>query len=477
MLFNDIDLSPYLRIKKITGRGMTNRELSLLEVPGMSGAHLERINLPPRPLGIEANIKAMNRQELRNKIDELNGILSVSEPVSIIFPDEPNVVYYGIPEQAGEDDEFPFMHQGQLTIICPDPYKYEKEKTMEFGSDAGIVTNEGTTEVEPIFELEVTKKVPFALIQNQHEEYMLIGTPVDVTSEVVDARTLLLEERGQTLDTWDSSPISLDNGYVDGTFGTDNDGITVPSYGPDTTDPDWHGPALIKEVPVAQDFEVEAMVQGRTTETSQTFRIEFSLFDENMNQLGKLAIKDDSLGIHRKKGEGRIGPYVGANENYMISSQNYSYDQDYFYGMLRLKRVGKEFTFYITRVNNSNKHVQTLSRRFINNLGDYLGKLKYIQIHIGKFADTDRAYAPKIDHIKVFQLAQVTVDQTPYIANVGDRIIFDHVNEEILINGEDRKDLKDFGGLFFTLKKGENQLITHPANSFQTTVKYRPKKR
>ncbi|WP_200416279.1 distal tail protein Dit [Virgibacillus salexigens] len=449
---------------------------SLLTVPGMKGAHLQSTEIEPLSFNQPIAFKVKDDQHALQIKDELASWLITDEPVPLEFDDEPGRTYYAIVQNTIEDFErMGVLRQGSINFLCLDPYSYGTEQPIEFGSDAGVIINEGTAEAEPIFELEAIKKVPFALIQNQHGEYMLIGTPVDVTSEVVDTKTLLLEERGQSLDTWNSSPISLDNGYVDGTFGTDNDGITVPSYGPDTTDPDWHGPALRKEVPVAQDFEVEAMVQGRTTETSQTFRIEFSLFDEGMTELGKMAIKDDTLGIHRKKGEGRLGPYVGANENYLISSQNYSYDQDYFYGMLRIRRVGKEIMFYITRVNSSGRHVQTILRKFIDNENRYAGKLKYIQIHIGKFADTDRAYAPKIDHIKVFELAQVTVDQTPYIADVGDIITLDHVNKEILINGEARNDLKAFGGLFFTLKKGENHLITHPANSFRTTGRYRPK--
>ncbi|WP_337970137.1 phage tail domain-containing protein [Virgibacillus salexigens] len=455
-----------------------NISRSKLNVPGMIGAHLASTEEGERQVSIGMQIETdsmLEFDQLKHQIYDLFYSVESFSIVRDLTPDQEIFVFqegeYDIDNITPEDGKF------GLTLTMLDPYKYGKEKTKEFASDAGIITNEGTAEAEPIFELEVLAPVTFALIQNQHGEYMLIGTPVDVTSEVVDTKTLLLEERGQTLDTWDTASDSIDNGYVDGTFGTDNDGITVPSYGEDTTEKDWHGPGLIKEVPVAQDFEVEAMVQGRTTETSQTFRIEVYLFDEGMNELGKMAIKDDTLGIHRKKGEGRLGPYVGANENYLISSQNYSYDQDYFYGMLRIRRVGKEIMFYITRVNSSGRHVQTILRKFIDNENRYAGKLKYIQIHIGKFADTDRAYAPKIDHIKVFQLAQVTVDQTPYIADVDDIITFDHVNEEILINGEARNDLKAFGGLFFTLKKGENHLITHPANSFRTTGRYRSKNR
>lgn len=338
-------------------------------------------------------------------------------------------------------------------------------------SDILTLNYGGTAPASPIFELEVLKPVTFAMVQNQFEEYQLIGIPLEADMETVDTRKLLIEERGETLDTWSNTPTKVDGGVVAGRLSTDNDGITVPSYGPDTNN--WHGPALIKEISPSQDFEIEMMVEGETGKPDQTYRIEFYAYDENMNVLGKMALLDKSLGINNKIAEGRIGDYIGKQENYLISSQNYSYGWPFFFGMLRLRRIGNQFEFYVTRVANNTKHVFSLKKLFTDNNNEYMGKLRYVQIHIGKWADSARAYAPKILHIKVFKLAQETVDQTPYIANPGDKITLDNFNKEILLNGEDSKNLKDFGGSFFNLHKGDNQLVVHPSNSFKATAKWR----
>lgn len=338
-------------------------------------------------------------------------------------------------------------------------------------SDILTLNYGGTAPASPIFELEVLKPVTFAMVQNQFEEYQLIGTPLEADMETVDTRKLLIEERGETLDTWSNTPTKVDGGVVAGRLSTDNDGITVPSYGPDTKK--WHGPALIKEISPSQDFEIEMMVEGETGKPDQTYRIEFYAYDENMNVLGKMALLDKSLGINNKIAEGRIGGYEGRQQNYLISSQNYSYGWPFFFGMLRLRRIGNQFEFYVTRVANNTKHVFSLKKLFTDNNNEYMGKLRYVQIHIGKWADSARAYAPKILHIKVFKLAQETVDQTPYIANPGDKITLDNLKKEILINGEDAKNLKDFGGSFFNLHKGDNQLVVHPSNSFKATAKWR----
>lgn len=470
MNFNGIDLTPYLRIKTISGRGMTGHELTTLAAPGMNGAHFQRKRLPARTLTIEADVRAANREELRNKIDELNGILDVIEPVPIVFPDE-DKTYYGVPESTDQGDEYTFLHQGTLTIICPDPYKYGPETALGLTGQGTVVEIEGTADADPVFEMEVQEPVTLAMVSNG-DQYQLIGEPADVDTEVVEGRRPLLEERGETLDTWETGT-DID-GTVDGELSTDNDGITVPSYGPDT-DSGWHGPALIKDIGSAQDFEVEMMLEGRTTETSQTFRIEFYLFDEGMNNLGKMAIVDNNLNVYRKKGEARIGDKENYAENYPIYSENYSYEWDFFYGMVRMRREGNEFKVYITRINNATKHVYNLKQTYVDSANEYAGRLKYVQIHIGKYADTPRAYGPKIHYIKANELFRTAEDQTPYVAYPGDIITFDHTTDELLLNGEDITEEKNFGGEYFKLPPGESTLATLPDGALDTVLKYRPK--
>lgn len=472
MYFNNVDLSDYLKIKTINGRGLSPSELNLINIPGMDGAYLQDKKTPVRVLEIEANIIADNKEELRIKIDELNGILSVDEPVPITFSDEPSMTYYGITESTGQNNEFFFMHDGTLTIMCIDPYKYgpEKEKELDFKT---TVNNEGSAEAFPTFELEVLEPITFAMVQNQENEYMMIGQPADVDEQVVDTRTLLFEENGSTLGQWSTSPTEVDGGVSTGALSTDGAGITVPSanYGSGNR---WHGPSMIREIDSTQDFEIDMRLQAQTNTPSTTYRIEFYLYDEGMNVLGKMAVLDSSQNMQRVTGEGRVGPYISRFENYVISSRNYQYNWDYFFGMCRLRRVGNKFEFYLSRVgNNDQYHVFSLKETFRDANNEFMGKLKYVQIHIGKYGDSSSAFGPKIFSIKGYALEQANVDQTPYIATTGDTIVFDSQNEEMLLNGEGATRLKDFGATYFTLKKGVNELIIHPTESFNAMLRYR----
>lgn len=444
---------------------------TLISAPGMDGAFLSSTNLEPmiinQPVAffVDDNVHALQLK------DELASWLFTKEPVPLQFPDEPGRTYFAVVQNTIEDfEKFIDLRQGTIQFLLPDPYGYSDEKPFIFPSDAVNLTNSGTADADPIFELEVLKPVTFAMVQNHNEEYMMIGRPLSVSEEVVNTRKLLFNEVGDTLDTWTTTPTAVDGGVVSGTMNSDGAGITVPNYG---TGDKWHGPALLKEVSPAQDFEVDVHLQIRTTDVSQTARVEVYLYDEGMKVLGKMAIMDNQLRLYQKNGEARFGPFINIHENYLISSKNYQYAWDYWFGMLRFRRVGNEFEFYITRIGTNNKHVYSLKKTFRDTGNEFDGKLKYVQIHIGTHGSTSRAYSAKMFSVSAYELTKATEDQTPYIAYENDIITFDHVNDEIMINGEDRKDLKDFGASYFQLSKGDNALVVHPDDSFETRVKYR----
>lgn len=482
LLFNGIDLVAYFGkldkmdkfiVNNIFGRGPITQETMRLSVPGMNGSHLQGTRTPDRVLGVKISLRSSSLENMRKDIEDLNSLIATNIEVPIVFPDEPERTYFGVLDGETIWSEIIYTGQGTLYFTCPDPYKYGPEQPTAIPDDAAIIQNNGTADADPIFELEVLAPVTFAMVQNENEEYQLIGKPADVDTEVVDTRALLLEERGATLDTWQTTPIAVDGGVASGVMGTDADGITVPDYG---TGDKWHGPGLIKEVTPAQDFEVEMHLQGRTSRENQTFRIEFYLFDEGMNSLGKMSVLDRSTSLHVREAEGRYGPITDRG-NYPINSNNYQHNWEFFFGLVRMRRIGNQFEFYVTRITTGTRHVWKLKKTFNDNDGLYQGRLKYVQIHMGRYGTTAIPNSVKINYIKAFEISQATIDQTPYIAGPGDVIIFDHTTDEILINGEDRTDLKDFGADYFKLAKGYNQLVVHPAASFNTNVRYRNKYR
>src|SRR5690625_4848316 len=460
-------MSDYMRIIDVRGRGLTEQELTTVRVIGSDEDYVTYRTKPPRHLEIDYEIRAKNKEELRKKIDAVSAIIETTEKVPIIFPDELDRTYFG--EYAGAEQSVEYhhigIHRGTIYILR-DPYKYGHEKVIEPSSDTFIVENNGTAEVEPIIELTATQKETFAMVATE-DEYNLIGRPANVDEQIVDEKRVVMDEVGDTIDTWQPAP-----GF-NGTFVHGSQGIQVGNWGSGTS---WHGPGAIKEIDSIQDFEIEFFVYVRSETPNRTFRISTNYYDEHMNELGMMRLWDNSGRVLRKVVEARVGPYVGDFENYLISSRNYDLrEQRVWGGIIRVVRKGNVYTFYAARITQMGRHVETITQSFIDVNNEFAGKLKFIRIDIANYGDTPRPNEVAINRIRVWEHNEVLVDETPYIIYPGDIVEFDHVTKDVRLNGESRKDLKNFGGSFFTLKKGVNTLTVMPENTFDVSIKYRDK--
>ena len=450
-------------------------ERKVINIDGRPGGVTTQFNERERRFSVPIVLPSSTFEQKERYVEELAEWLIHDKPLPLVFDKYPNRTLYAEIEGTFEFSQFTEHSEGFITFVCADPYKYGSEKHINFTSDAVVIENNGTAEADPIFELTATEKSTFAMISNG-EQYNLIGQTVDVDEQLVDEKTLIFDERGDTLSNWITSGTSVD-GDVTGTMTTDGTGIVVNNYGSGNK---WHGPALLKEIAPIQDFEIEMRLRVEATNPNQTYRIEFYLFDENMQVLGKMAIMDASQGRIQYSAEGRIGSFIGKHKNYLISSQNYERNRNHFHGMLRMRRIGKRFEFYVARIGHNEQgfiHHDFLDIPFNDINNEYQGKLKYVQIHIGKYGSTSNPPTPRINLIKVSELNEVLVDQTPYIFGVGDIVTFDHKNDDILVNGEARNDLKNFGGSFFKLQKGENVITVTPEDSFDSEIKFRERYR
>ena len=443
---------------------------NLLRIPGRPGAILQSSETEPliiyQPIGFVVKDDA----DALAKKDELASWLVTDNPVPLEFDDEPGRTYYAVVQNTITDfEQFVNQRRGTIEFLVPDGYGYGPELEAVFPSDIVTLTNEGTAETEPVFELTVKNPVTFATIANQDDEYIMIGKPADVNMTVVNPKTELLYENGETIGDWTQAP--PDWGGSEGTIGYDGAGITAPNYG---TGAGYHGPSVFKEVPVTKDFEIELRGQLLTENKEETGRFGFFLYDEEMRQIAFMAAVDNSPWVNRKVAEGRIGPYIGDFKNYIVSSRNYQKEWDNFPAYLRLRRQGDRYEFYVARVLGGGNHMEPLTASWTVWEDKFRGSLKYVGIFIEKHGDTPSPHTNRIDWIKVHALTPVTEDQTPYIAYPGDVIEFDHKNADILINGESRADLKQLGASFFKLKRGYNQLVVMPSDSFEVKCRYRP---
>ena len=137
--FNGIDLTAYFGqingqnvfgVNEIGGRGPMSQETTRIAVPGRSGSYFQNRRKPERRITVRFTLRGTSPDDIRVKVDELNAILDVDEPVPIVFSDEPGKTYYGILDGEPDWNEIVYVGQGTLTFLCPDPYAYGTERTQ-----------------------------------------------------------------------------------------------------------------------------------------------------------------------------------------------------------------------------------------------------------------------------------------------------------------------------------------------------------
>ncbi|GAA0434377.1 phage tail family protein [Virgibacillus salarius] len=444
-------------------------ERSILEIPGLAGGYLSNSKVKPRVISVPVLLKKKNFPDLQKLKEDLADWLITDKEEPLIFDDEEDRTYYAVVNDELDLDEMVRYGHGTIEFICPDPYKYGEEQSHEFTNNILNVTNNGTAEAKPIIELEATEPVTFAMISNGKEEYNSVGTPVDVDeNEPVDELTSILNKRlddfvgfsdvatGHTF----NDPLG---GIVAGKFQLGNGQWMVTDYGSNPNG--WHGPSKKTSFSESlQDFQIDHYIT-QLNFAGQLGKNVLFLEDENNNIVASLGAVDKTIasGYYNK-----IQFYLGG-QKLMFDFEGFNNTRMW----LRLRRQGALFTATAYQLREDGTAYNKVTRTFEDRLSEYQAPIRQASVYMATFKEyaATRMYANRIQANRVNDLG---ANQIPYIAEFGDKIVFDFVNEVILINGEPRMDIKGFGGTFFTLAKGSNQLTVTP-NSFNTKIKYRPR--
>jgi hypothetical protein len=442
-------------------------------VPGMPGAHLASTDEGERSVYIAMQIEADNMSEFEGLKSQIFDLFYNKTEITIIrdlTPDREIKVYqegsYDINNITTEDGEF------ELLLTMADPYSYGPEKPITFQSDIGIVENKGTVEADPIFELEVLQPVTFAMISNG-DEYNMVGQPIeegDIPTKSFDR--ILVDELG-TLVGW--SPLTagevLPGGIVGGNMKTTGDNFEAETFG--TNANGWVGPAVKKSFSESlQDFAIDIAVTSRNTQ-GQTGKLMALFLDASNNPVATMTLIDGTIGHPKNSAVFTVGNRTIMNE----SGENHgAYNNETVH--LNLSRNGKTFVAYVYKETGGIR-TGRIRRTFSDDLLEHQAPITQVVLYIAKYKN----YTPfpmsfnVVVADKNYQLSDLEI---PYIADVGDKITFDHVNENILINGESifGTDVrKDFGADYFKLKPDRNNLVVFPEGAFRTTGKYRERYR
>lgn len=451
----------------------------------MDGEYVSNVERPGAYIDVDVRIRSDN---LRETIDELNGILDVKEPAELVFPDEPDMTYFGIAEDAIEQNEWSHLgwHDTTISFKISDPHKYGPDFTRIIITDVGIVKYDATAEADPIIEITPRESITYVVVQNNNQiiklgeeeypAYTMIGKPADVEEVPYEKYQRIYHSNASDLVGWtEASNADIDGGVVDGNIVTRGGRFVVDSYGSGSN---WHGPAIKRSLSKPlRDFRVSTFVGFmNAAQAAMIGRLEIYLQDANGNAIAKMALKDTSAARAAVFNEMRAGD---RNNNDMIFSGFPANETGWnnFSGQLRIERVWDEeaeenvWSAYVALVDTSTRRHH--GRRFRNEWRDggrYSGNLAQIVIHMATVGDHTPVHENTgVSSIIVDEIVQEP-QGIPYIAHEGDRIVLDSSTGDVYINEMQRNDLLDFGSNFIHFVKGDNQLVFQPSNLDKSVV-------
>ncbi|MEB8756048.1 phage tail family protein, partial [Bacillus cereus] len=313
IIFNGIDIikhfdelfdDGFLVVNDIRGRSVSNNEVQTLSVPHRDGAYFLNARKPTKSLEVDISIKG---SKLRKRIDELNNVLSVNKPVPIIFTDEPEFTYYGIPESISENGEIGTFHKVTISFLRTDPIKYGPLKSVDFENDGqGLIANvknKGSVHSNPIIEIDIIKPHTFLDVwfedkYSKEPDYFRIGVPLKMEQLPVERNQRLIWDEMSTTVGW-SKVSSMEDGNPVGEMKTDSYQFYCSDYGSGNG---WHGAAVKKSIPggPVQDFIMQAHVTCKSKKINEMGRVEIAILDENSKVLSKIAMNDHEWQAEQK---------------------------------------------------------------------------------------------------------------------------------------------------------------------------------
>lgn len=467
-------------INEIKGRGPSRREATLLEVPGRHGAYLRRIKTPPRELEVSFTLRATSVPDLRTKVDRLNEIVTTKGVVPIEFSDE-NKTYYGVLTDTTAWDEIRNFGQGTFKFTCPDPFKYTAEDNAQFNpvTDSVTFATEGNEATAPRFEAYANAPVTHVDFVRHDGEYMRIGRPANAGDTVFERETLIMHDTMDTLTGWTDATYA-DNGHIAGRMTATGGAFTAGAYGQVITPEGWQGPAVKRSIGEELDqFRVDVLVESiNSTTGAQVGQIEIYLLDADNNTVAKLGVADTNRTITETRVKMQLGNEGLSRYDYYRLADNV-HEWDDFDGMLRLTRTKTAQGMYVYQpyfamIAPNGKHYSRSTKwLYYDHAAMYTRPITQVQVAIRVWPELDQTEM-RVHDIKIYRLNEQP-EGVPIILDVGDHLVIDHATEDILINGESRKDLKDFGATFFPLEPGSNTIHQYPTGALTTNVYWRDK--
>ncbi|MFJ6191324.1 distal tail protein Dit, partial [Bacillus thuringiensis] len=456
---------------------------NFLSTPGYPGARLLNTQTEMRVLSIPVGIIVPDDTDLEMVKEEIASWLITEQPVELIFDVEPNRTYLAVVDDSFDLDEFVTIGIGTLTFICPMPYKLGpvQKKTLAIanGDLKTSFLNKGSVESNPIIDIKVGAQSPYLDVWND-DEYFRIGYPTGVKTRVVKQNDRLIWDEMTNLTIWEaitgkigiyksSGAMKVWQGYA----------FTPDSYGTGAND-EWHGPFMKRTIPntsgVIQDFKIDVQMNFQSEHWNRMGKTVVMLLDANDNVIVELAMADEYMSHEMTTAQAIIDP--GSSRKWIADEMGmYSDTFNDFRGHVSVARRGKEWSFYFAKYR---KNTEIDDASFVRTWRDDSDSNPMTARPVAKIAVGCIAYGTNppvdvafIEDVKFWKVNTLTIDETPYIFDIGDKIQIDTERSLVTINGTNAIALKDIFSSFPVIKRGQNAVIIRPANVGIAELTYR----
>lgn len=203
MTFNGVDMSRFFRIRDIIRPIGNKRSISTDDAPSL-GVNIQRVKRGEKEHTIKFDMKTTDPVTMEQLKHELAGVLNVVEPVKIVYGDEPDKYYMGLPiDDITPENLTRWFQRSEFKLIIPDgvahssAYKrFTSEDDATVSSEKMVfnITNNGTEKAYPIITIKHNAENGYIGLVNK-ETALELGDREEVDKEQVKRSEMLLDYR------------------------------------------------------------------------------------------------------------------------------------------------------------------------------------------------------------------------------------------------------------------------------------------
>lgn len=460
---------PYLVVNKPRRSMLPSLSEKLQSVPYRAGAYDFGVDIGVRRFDFDITIIETSPEQFYTSLRELSEWLYSEELEELVIEYEPDKTYKA--RLAGDTnlDSIASFGTGTISFLCPDPYAYGAEVPINVlaGTGSTVVNRKGTAKSYPKFAFTVNSPTTFLSVFKDDKDYLMLGTPFDVTDQTGAVQEeLFLADPCTNIANWTAGG-TIDYGWASGTMGSNGVAFTATDYG---TGSQWHGPSMERSLGASlTDFRVDFTITQDNLNPAAVGRVELYLKNAAGTVIGKISMRDGHPNGMRNSAEIKVGS--GSNVFYVNNDTAEAGQWNNFDGgLMRFERIGKQFSFIVTRVDQDGNFFATKRFTWYDENGIHQQPLEKLQISIQQHSTYPTTFQ-QIEDIKVYKINALTETQVPYIAEAGDIIEVDHATGAILKNGEPMQHLLNPTSTLFALDATQ-ELKIMPAD-VDTTITYK----